>query len=202
MKKPSLQIIKDRMILCGMTVFEKPFDMTMGAIRTKDNESETFNDWLFMFSHDEEGNLFGVVKEGTTDAGLYYRLNPINVKGTAIIMHGVQHRSAYEYQYPLEDRKRGHKGQEAFRQVKPMKYWRDANRDKYLDFGGDIKEEIAATNGHDMGTRGDKVGKWSAGCWGSVTSVMDHFYALARLQIAAGHGNSFSFALLHENDFE
>jgi hypothetical protein len=202
MKRPELQLIKDRMILLGMTVFTQPFDMTMGGIRTKDNEANTFNDWLFMMSHDDEGSLFGVIEKGTTDAGLYYRLNPMNVDGTAIIEHGVQHRGAYEYQNPKEDGKRGHRNQEAFRQVASMSYWRDADRDKYLEFDGETETGNFYTNGHDMGTVGKNVDKWSAGCWGSVEKSMHKFFGLARLQIYMKHGTKFSFALLHETNFE
>lgn len=196
MTKPSLQEIKTTMLRLGMKVFTKPFDMTQGGVRTKDNKSGKFNDWLFMIYHDDKGVLQGTVEKGTTDAGLYYRLNPINIDGTAIIMHSVQHRGAYTYM-----EKGGHKGQEAFRQTGVMKYWRDADRNEYLNFGGKVYTAIYNTNGHLMGTVGNDVGKWSAGCWGSTNVIMDKFYALAQLQIKHGLGDQFSFAMLHENDF-
>ena len=197
MNKPTAQKIKEIMLENGMKVFTAPFDMTLGGIRTKDNKSEAFNDWLFMLYHDEDGNLQGLIEKGTTDAGLYYRKNPLNIDGTAIIQHGVQHRGCYTYM-----EKGGHKGQEAFRQTGLMKYWRDADRDQYLDFDGKEFTSIFNTNGHDMGTVGVNVGKWSAGCWGSTNTVMDKFYSLAKLQIKHGHGDKFSFAMLHENMFK
>lgn len=196
MKRPTIEQIKLSMIAQGMKVFLAPFDMTLGGIRTKDNKSNTFNDWLFMLYHDHDGRLCGIVRSGTTDAGLYFREHPMQIKGTAIIQHGVQHRGAYTYMT-----KGGHLGQEAFRQTGAMKYWRDANRDQYLDFDGEEQEAIFNTNGHDMGTVGWLVGKWSAGCWGGVNAVMDEFYGLARQQIKHGHGDRFSFALLHEDQF-
>lgn len=196
MKKPTLQQIKETMLSLGMVVFTKPFDATMGAIRTNDNASNKFNDWAFMMMHDDEGNLFGIVEKATTDAGLYYRENPMHIDGTAIIQHGVQHRGAYTYM-----KEGGHRGQEAFRQTGPMKYWRDADRDQYLDFDGPEEYDIYNTNGHDMGTVGNDVNRWSAGCWGAIQKIMDKFYALAQLQILMGHGSRFSFALLHEKHF-
>lgn len=195
--KPTTNDIKETMLSLGMKVFTKPFDMTLGGIRTKDNLSGKFNDWLFMLYHDEDGGLNGIIEKGTTDAGLYYRLNPLNVNGTAIIQHSIQHRGCYTYMI-----KGGHNGQEAFRQTGLMKYWRDADRDKYLDFDGKEFTAIYNTNGHDMGTVGNDVGKWSAGCWGSTNAVMDKFYALAKLQIKAGLGAKFSYTMLHENDFK
>lgn len=196
MKKPTLQEIKEVMCFLGMRVFLNPYDMTLGGIRTKDNKSNKFNDWLFMLWHDEHSVLHGIVEKGTTDAGLYYRLNPMQPKGTAIIMHSVQHMGAYTYM-----EKGGHRGQEAFRQTGLMKYWRDANRDSYLDFGGEVFTAIYNTNIHDMGKAGNDVNNWSAGCCGSTEIIMDKFYALAKLQIKHGHGSKFSFAMLHENDF-
>jgi hypothetical protein len=196
MNKPTPQKIKEIMLKNGMKVFTAPFDMTLGGIRTKDNRSEAFNDWLFMLYHDEDGNLQGLIEKGTTDAGLFYRKNPLNIDGTAIIQHGIQHKSCYTYM-----KKGGHNGQEAFRQTGLMKYWRDADRDEYLEFDGKEFQAIFNTNGHDMGTVGVTVGTWSAGCWGSTNSIMDKFYILAQLQDKNGHGKVFSYAMLHENMF-
>ena len=196
MNKPTPKQIKEVMISLGMKVFSSPFDMTLGGIRTKDNASNAFNDWLFMIYHDQDGQLQGIVEPGTTDAGLYYRLNPMQPKGTAIIQHSKQYRSAYTYML-----KGGHNGQEAFRQTGIMDYWRDADRDKYLDFEGETFSAIYNTNGHDMGTKGVQVNNWSAGCWGSTNAIMDKFYLFANVQIKHGHGSKFSFAMLHENDF-
>lgn len=200
MKKPTLKEIKQVMKAAGMTVFSKPFDMTLGGIRTKDNRSEEYNDWLFMMYHDKDGKLCGIMEPGTTDAGLYYREHPLNIDGAAIIMHGHQNKACYEHQNPPVDGKLGHHGKEAFRQIAPMKYVRDPDRDKYLEFDGEIISGIFYTNGHDMGT-GKQVGKNSAGCWGSSPVIMDKFYALARLQSKHGFGTKFSYAMLHENMF-
>jgi hypothetical protein len=137
-----------------------------------------------------------IIIEGTTDAGLYYRTHPMHPDGTAIIQHGVQHRGAYTYM-----EKGGHRGQEAFRQTGPMKYWRDADRDIYLEFEGPTETANYATNGHDMGTVGENVHTWSAGCWGSTNENMDLMYLIAKIQVAHGLGNKFSYAMLHENMF-
>jgi hypothetical protein len=196
MERPTIEEIHEVMRESGMKIFETPFDVTMGGIRTKDNASNKFNDWIFASFYTDRGGMMSVVIEGTTDAGLYYRENPMNVDGTAIIQHGVQHRGAYTYML-----KGGHRGQEAFRQTGKMKYWRDANRDQYLDFDGEEKEAIYATNGHDMGKVGENIGKWSAGCWGAEEENMDLLYIIANIQIKHGLGDKFSFALLHENQF-
>ncbi len=197
MTRPTIEEIHEVMLENGMLVFPTPFSVTLGGIRTNDNESNKFNDWLFASMFTKNGGLMSIVVEGTTDAGLYYRENPINVDGTAIIQHGVQHRGAYTYML-----KGGHKGQEAFRQTGPMDYWRDADRNEYLDFdGGKFIQKIFNTNGHDMGTVGEDVNKWSAGCWGSTEENMQLLYDMAKIQIAHGLGDKFSYALLHQSDF-
>ena len=196
MQRPTINDIHNVMIESDMKVFTKPFDCTLGLIRTKDNKSNKFNDWIFCSYFTEKGGLVSAILEGTSDAGLYYRLNPINVDGTAIIMHGVQHRGAFTYM-----KSGGHKGKEAFRQTSKMKYWRDVNRDSYLDFDGKEYFDIFNTNGHEMGTLGNNVNKWSAGCWGSVAENMDILYQMAQVQIDHGNGNKFSLAVLHEDNF-
>jgi len=201
MKQPTLKKIADVIIAGGYKLFTDPFDVNLGAIRTKDNAANTFNDWNFCFYYDDEGQIQGVVVPGTTDAGLYWRINPMHIDGTAIIQHGVQHRGAYQLQNPKVDGKRGHRGQKAFRQIKNMKYWRDADRDQYLDFDGEEQTAIFYTNGHYMGTLGKNVNKWSAGCWGATVENMDKIFEVAEAQIAAGLGDRFSFTLLHENEF-
>jgi len=197
MDRPTIEEIHKVMRQSDMVVFERPFDVTLGGIRTKDNASNKFNDWLFASMFTSKGGIISVVCEGTTDAGLYYRLKPMHIDGTAIIQHGVQHRGAYTYM-----KKGGHNGQEAFRQTGKMKYWRDADRDKYLEFDGPEEEAIYNTNGHDMGTVGNDVNNWSAGCWGAVNDNMELLYLMAQVQEAHGNGNKFSYAMLHEDAFQ
>ena len=197
MNRPTIEEIHEVMIENGMKVFDTPFSITLGGIRTSDNKSGKFNDFIFASCFTENGGIDCVVMPGTTDAGLYYRENPLNLDGTAIIKHGIQHRGAFTYM-----EKGGHRGQEAFRQTGGMDYWRDANRDEYLDFDGEeFIGKIFNTNGHDMGTVGNNVGKWSAGCWGSVQENMDLLYLMAKNQMKHGLGDGFSFAMLHENMF-
>lgn len=202
MQRPTLERIHEVMRDSGMVVFESPFDVTLGGIRTKDNASGKFNDWLFASFFTDNGGIFGAVLEGTTDAGLYYRQNPMHIEGTAIIQHGKQYRGVYQYQNPrVNPNHRGHRGQEAFKQIGKIWYWRDADRDIYLEFDGDEQFDNFATNGHDMGTRGENVHTWSAGCWGAVNKNMDLLYYMAKVQIANGFGDKFSYAMLHENMF-
>lgn len=203
MKKPSIDVIHRVMKDKGMVVFSSPFSVTLGAIRTNDNLSNKFNDFLFASYWDDKSILHSHILPGTVDAGLTSRLKPSNKKGVAIIQDGKQYRGVYEYQNPLVYKgDLGHKGKEAFRQIGEMDYWRDNDLDKLLEGGSNPETGINFTNGHDMGTLGNKVNGWSEGCWGSTEQNMDKLYNFAKIQIDAGLGRIFSFALLHENDFK
>jgi hypothetical protein len=202
MNRPTIKEIHDVMKKAGMEVFETPYSVTLGGIRTKDKKSGKFNDFLFASMFTPGGGIMSVVIEGTVDAGHYYRMNPVNVHGTAIIQDGKQYMGVYRYENPKKNKKQhGHKGQEAFSQIKPMDYWRDDNRDPNIDREGDTHTENARTNGHDMGEVGAEVNRWSAGCWGSIAKNMELLYSMAELQIENGVGDTFSYAMLHENMF-
>jgi hypothetical protein len=194
MKRPTIEKIHAVMHEQGMKVFTTPYDCTLGWIRTKDNKANTFNDWQFMSYFLPNGGIVSIIAPSTTDAGLYYRLNPMNVDGTAIIQHGKQYRGAFRYM-----KTGGHRGGEGFRQIDKIWYWRDNDRNEYLNFDGKEQFELFHTNGHNM--FGITVGKDSAGCWGTWKEMMRLFYDMAQVQIDHGFGDKFSLAALHENMF-
>jgi hypothetical protein len=203
MVKPTLEQIKNSILENGFTLFNAPFSCNLGGIRTLDNESGKFNDWLFCFYFDQNHKLVGEVVPGTTDAGIYYREHPMNKNGTAIIVHNKQHRSVYQLQDPAKNRLHiGHNRQKAFRQIKPMEYWRDNDKDSVLDFGGKTYTEMGFTNGHYMGTVGVNVGNWSAGCWGATVENMNKLFSIAQTQIDKFRSDIFSFTLIHESSFK
>lgn len=202
MKQPTLKEIKDSLLKNRMTVFNQPYSMNLGGCRTIDNAANTFNDWVWAFYFDSSNEIQGVVIPATTDAGVYYREHPMNKQGVAIIQHNVQHFGAYQLQDPTIHRGQlGHNKRKAFRQVAPMLYWRDNDLDKTLDFEGKTYSEIAYTNGHYMGTVGNQVNNWSAGCWGATEANMNKLFAVCDIQINKLKSDKFSFSLIHENNF-
>lgn len=190
------------MLRLGMKVFTRDFDCTLGGIRDADPYSNTFNDYLFLLYH-VNGELKGVIVEGTVDAGLTQRLDPTHPDGVAIIAHSFQYMGAYQLQDPEKNHGHwGHKGRKAFRQIRPLLYWRDNNKDGKADFSGEPISGLFQTNGHTMGTLGGEVNNWSEGCWGAVEDNMKQLFMIAELQIKADLGDKFSFAMLHEKDFK
>jgi hypothetical protein len=201
-KEITIQDIHSEMEKKGMVVFTEPYSVTLGGVRSDDAVSNKFNDILFSSYWDDKGKLNSVIVEGTTDTGITARLDPNNKDGVAIIQHDVQHRGVYQYQNPKVNAEfRGHKGQEAFRQIKKMKMWRDNNKDSKIDFGLTEEFSLSFTNGHNMGNLGVQVNNWSEGCWGATVSNMNKLYAHAIIQDKNGKGSIFSYALLHQKDF-
>ena len=180
----------------GYRVFEnrKGHDLNLVGIRSSSVEANTFDDWVTAFYiFNDDWNFFAF--PATTDPGTFYRKEPLNVKGTAVMKPG-QYRGAYKIGK--------HKQYKALEQKKPMTVYRDANRDGRLDTAGmeedtgNYKTNIHRSNAHRPSV---VVGKWSAGC--QVLQDPDHFAFLLMLceRSKTKFGNSFTYTLLEEGDF-
>ena len=180
----------------GYRVFEnrKGHDLNLVGIRTSSLDANTFNDWVTAFYiFNDDWNFFAF--PATTDPGSFYRKEPLNVKGTAVMKPG-QYRGAYKIGK--------HKQYKALEQKAPMTVYRDANRDGLLDTAGmeedtgNYKTNIHRSNAHRPSV---VVGKWSAGC--QVLQDPDHFAFLLMLceRSKTKFGNSFTYTLLEEGNF-
>lgn len=180
----------------GYKVFDNPagYDLNIIGIRTKDTVSNTFNDYLcVLYLQENQWLLYSF--PATTDPGIYYREHPINVDGTAIVKPG-QYRGAYMVG--------NHKGYRALQQKAPITVFRDSDRDVELDFDGSEDQGMHAVNIHRANADhiSQQVDKWSAGC--QVIADPNHFNFLMGLCMSAAekYGNSFTYTLLEESDFE
>jgi hypothetical protein len=172
-------------------IYKGDYNLNIFGIRSNDTASNAFNDVLgVLFQVAGKWNV--LLFDGTTDPGIYYRENPINVDGTAILALG-HHPGCWVLG--------AHKGKyPALVQKAPMRVHRDANQDKELDTDTTIDEGLFGINLHcaSQSIVSMQVDKWSAGC--QVTA--DHLdlnivVALAR-KAASLYGNSFSYTLLSE----
>ncbi len=181
----------------GGVIFENPagYDLNIVGIRSDDMTANTFNDWLTVF-YKLKGQWVFFAFPATTDPGLYWRENPMNVNGTAIIVPG-QYRGAYSLGL--------HQKYNALRQTGELTVWRDADKDQALDMSLDIPQETGhfGCNIHRASYHiSHRVDKWSAGC----QVVQDHthfkfFMALCEMA-AASFGNSFTYTLITEGDLQ
>ncbi len=181
----------------GYKVFKSPkgHDLNIVGNRTGDMSANRFNDSLCLFNlFDGHWNFFAF--PATTDPGIFYRENPMNVKGTASRKPG-QYRGMWKIGK--------HKGYKALQQNKPVTVYRDADRDKDLDVTNqDEQEGMFGINCHRSNSdrASTQVDKWSAGC--QVFQDPDHFAFLLKLcdRGSKRFGNSFTYTLLTEKDFK
>jgi len=131
----------------------------------------------------------------TTDPGQYWIENPISKDGTAILVPG-QYRGSHMIGL--------HQGKyEALRQRKPVKVYRDNDKDLEYDTDEDtIKEGIYGINIHRSNPYDQSyyVNKWSAGC--QVFKKVADFHEFMDICRKAKDiwGNSFSYTLIESKE--
>lgn len=185
------QTLFDEMKKKGYKVFDadNDYDLTLIGVRTLPGVMNSFDDWITV-SYKVSGVWKFHAWPCTTDPGKYWLQNPSRVDGTAVLIPG-QYRSCWKLGK--------HKGQyEALVQNTSLfKVWRDKDKDNQVDYSGKIYSDVLGLNCHKAGTDSVIVDKWSAGC--IVFKRSADFYKLMSLvheQIDAGHGDTFSYALL------
>lgn len=187
--------LQTTMIAKGYAWFDNgDYNLNLVGIRTRDNRANTFNDRLAVaFRTVERPHLF--VFDCTTDPGVYWREQPINLEGTAIVKPG-QYRGLWQLGK--------HQGKyDALVQRGLVTVYRDNNKDAVLDMLY-MPEERGhfGINCHRASAEGTSstVNRWSAGC--QVLANPDDFALLMALcrKAAALYGNSFTYTLLDEGD--
>lgn len=160
-------------------------------------QDNTFNDVIVCVYRDDNNVLIKNIWECTTDPGIKSLKSFSNSKGCAILMPS-QYRGAYQIGL--------HQGKyEALVQRKPVKVFRDGNKDDILDFcSKTIDEGMFGINIHrsNPNTESTIVDGWSAGC--VVYKKVDNFNEFMKICHKAKdiYGNSFTFTLLTTDDLK
>lgn len=193
---PSLPNIIDTMKQKGYKIFKdkRGYDLNIVGIRSNNSTSNKFNDWMIVFYvFENHWSYFSFPI--TTDPGLYYRENPININGTAIVAPD-QYRGLWKIGK--------HTNYEALIQKTPVFVYRDNNIDNILNVDVEMDKGMFGINCHRASRyRNSKnVDKWSAGC--QVFQDPLHFkFFLTLCQFSCNiYGNSFTYTLLTEDDFK
>lgn len=199
MLKPSYQEIKYIIKSKGYKFFNHPYSINITGIRNP-NTTNDFSCTLCVAYTDDECNERVEYFPCTTKPGKHWLLNPLNINGTAIIV---------EDQYPgvfkvgTHNRSRPSKSYKALEQQKPMKYFRDNNKNSIVDYVGKIYTGIFKTNVHRASSSWFSrfVDKWSAGC--QVITGPDNWVRFMDLCETSTnrYGNSLTYTLLNKNDF-
>lgn len=194
--EPTAEKIKAAMRAKGYVVFgneERGYDLNLFGIRSNDLSANTFNDTIgVMYRAAGQWVLFAF--PATTDPGVYWRENPMNVDGAAILKPG-QYRGAYRIGL--------HKTYPALQQDAPVTVYRDDDRDDALDLSEDtIQTGMFGINIHRASSKqaSSQVNRWSAGC--QVIADPAHFDFLLSLckKSRTIYGSSFTYTLLTEED--
>lgn len=160
------------------------------GVQSNEDEFNVFDDKFYLF----KGERFITVATGTTNAGLsgMYKFYKYGVKGCAVI-------KTEEWYYDLW--KPGlHRGRmKALKQVNPIKYYRDGNKNQKIEEIGEYKSGIIGINFHSMSyVKGINIvkkfiGGWSAGC--QVVNGTFKYYNMLKL---IGKQKLVSYCLIKE----
>lgn len=202
--RPTLSSVIDVMSDKGYRVFNtpsKPFNLNIVGVRTKSKVPETFDDWITVFYRSNNHWIFNAFP-ATTDPGLYYLGDEMGTeRGTAILKEG-QYRSAYEIgkhqgRYKALCQKDGPDGK--------VTVIRDFDQDRRLDYDTG-REETGnfGINIHRANVAGASVnvGRWSAGCQVICDPFQFNYFLDLCERGRKVFGNSFTYTLLHQRDFE
>jgi hypothetical protein len=179
---------------------DKGFDVNIVGIRnssTKDRVTNAFDDLVTISYKTPEGDWIYNEYGATTDPGTHWVENVLNKDGVAILKPG-QYRGSHKI--------RLHQGKyEALGQQKPVKVYRDNNKDgKYDLLEENVHEGIYGINIHrataKSGGTSTRVDKWSAGC--QVIAKNSDFKEFMEICHKAKDvwGNSFTYTLIESND--
>ena len=205
MKKPSVENIIAVMSSKNYRVYDTQsidWNLNIVGVRTKNADTKKFDDLLVVF-HRFMGEWDATYYPITTDPSTHYLKNPINPKGTAILMEG-QYKSIYKIDIHKRGKKGGHKA--LCQRRGKVTVYRDSDKDGSLD----IDEETVQTGMFGINIhRGPRNGEadpdndvFSAGC---QVFADDRHFAEFMAKCEAGSeafGNSFTYTLLLETDFE
>jgi hypothetical protein len=179
----------------GYVWFEgaKDFDLNIIGVRTSSTGNKVTNvfDDVITVSFKENGNWVYKEWTNTTDPGTKGVKEFHNAAGVARLVEG-QYRGSHALGL--------HQGKyEALRQQKPVKVYRDANKDMTYD-ESKIQEGLFGINIHKAGVDSTYVENWSEGCQVFKRAAdFEEFMAICR-KAAKIHGSSFTYTLIESND--
>lgn len=176
---------------------DKKLNLNLVGIRRSNQGTNTFDDFLLVMYREEElmvTNRYQI----TTDPGKYWLENPTNPKGTAVLVPD-QYRGTWQIGK--------HQGKyKALVQRKPVKVYRDNNKDEVIDYSsmttmideGYFGINIHRSNPYDQSYA---INKWSAGCQVfKKIEDYDNFIQVCE-DSAKIYGNSFTYTLIDEKEF-
>ena len=177
----------------------KGYDVNIVGVRnssTGNKVTNVFDDMITISYKDEKGNW--VYKEwmNTTEPGKksVLEFDKMGISGGVARLVEGQYRGSHTIGL--------HQGKyEALRQAKPVKVYRDADKDLEYD-ENKITEGVYGINIHKAGQDSTWVENWSAGCQVfKRVKDFDEFMKIVK-KAAKIHGNSFTYTLIESSDIK
>lgn len=177
----------------GFPVFTGTYNLNFVGVRTSNVDQTTSpkDDYFMMIYQDTSGAWITESFPGTTDPTAAYLKNPINPKGTAILVDGKNYPKLWVQGLHGPSKK------PALVQHSTCSVYRDGNRNLILDFDpSTIDVGLFGINFHQA------TGSYSsAGCQTvEKQEWVDRVRALVDAQIKAGYGETLSYTLVKEHD--
>ncbi|MAB65331.1 MAG: hypothetical protein CL662_00680 [Bacteroidetes bacterium] len=194
----TLEGVKEAILSKGYKWFENgDYNLNLVGIRNSETENLVTNkfDDCVTVSYKVDGEWNFHCFKATTDPGTHWTENLLNKDGVAILVPD-QYRGSHTIGL--------HQGKyKALRQKKPLKVYRDKNKDGVYDLlEENIHEGIYGINIHRATAHGEskQVDKWSAGCQVlAKTADFDKLMELAQ-KSSDMYGNSFTYTLIESKD--
>lgn len=176
----------------GYSIFgndSKNYNLNLIGIRSNKDKPGEFNDhFVCLWKYKGKWNL--IQTNITTDPGLYWLKNPLNVNGT-FILEPNQYRGVW---------KKGlHKGRPGLVQKSPVSGWRDNDKDTDTEKQVYVEDAIIGINLHD--TKESSNWTASAGCQVIPDSSFYKIFMYICDESIKNWGNSFTYTLFSEDDF-
>lgn len=184
----------------GYVYFEdstnKSYDVNIIGVRnstTGNKVTNVFDDIITLSYKDEKGVWQYHEWMNTTEPGKKGVMEYHNPNGVARLVEG-QYRGSHALGL--------HQGKyEALRQSKPVKVWRDKNKDMIFD-ETKIDEGVFGINIHKAGKDSTWVENWSEGCQVfKRVKDFDEFMKIIK-KSSKIHGNSFTYTLINSSDIK
>ncbi len=187
----------------GYKFFEAEGDINMIWERTSDIITNRFTDWLHVtYKENGIGKVLTIPSttkpgiKGSTDSPITYE----GITGTAIIIPG-QYRKCDRF----EDTYTGFSKYPFMRQIGPINYWRDGDRDQIVDHVQEQDNKIFGTHCHKMSPNGNYgsglIDNWSLGCCGAPEPEWIKILPIIRKSIPLW-GNIFTRTIMESIDFK
>ena len=197
LKKSEIRILIRTLKSKGYIVYDKPYQLNIVGRRSDITKPNSFDDWIYIFYQNNDGDWEGWKAKATTDAGTYWLLNPSQSKGTALLKAG-QYVDTYQI-----DRHNG-KYFAVTQRLKPVVVIRDYNRNNVLDFNNGKEESgMFGINIHRADSTGTRktIDKYSAGC--QVFANADDFNQFMEMAYKQKdlYGNKFTYTLIDERSY-